>query len=147
MELSEGRGKVKPAEQPRQKPKGRTRTTRLKLGSKAVDSKGGPRQPGRSNFAGRGPRAGPQCYLGKFMQGQHLSLSNASNAMFHTNPDYCHQLPSLKWISFVEKCFRTSLPHHNLASPVETEHAAMAGLPTPPSRKISDFRKYTCKYI
>ena len=46
-----------------------------------------------------------------------------------------------KMYFFLKNCLGTSLPHHDLASPVETEHAAMAGLPTPSSRKISDFRK------
>ena len=48
----------------------------------------------------------------------------------------------LKIDFFLKNSLGTILAHHDLASPVETEHAAMAGLPTPPSRKISDFGKW-----
>ena len=103
VELLEGRGRVKPAERPRLAERWNS-DPRGKSGAKAADSRAGLRTPGRSNIAGRGPRAGRHCYLGKFMQEELLPLSNASYTMFQPNQDCNHQLPSREWISFVENC-------------------------------------------
>ena len=140
VELLEGRGRVKPAERPRLAERWNS-DPRGKRGAKAGNSRAGPRAPGRSNIAGRGPRAGPHSYLGKLMQEKLFPLSNGSDTMLWSNPD-CHpQLPGREWISLVEKCLElfgriTTWLHQWKQSTL------LSSLPTPPSRKILDFGKW-----
>ena len=80
VELLEGRGRVKPAERPRLAERWNS-DPRGKSGAKAADTRAGLRTPGRSNIAGRGPRAGLHSYLGKLMQEKLFPLSNGSYTM------------------------------------------------------------------
>ena len=140
VELLEGRGRVKPAERPRLASKLEIRP-HGKIDRKSRWLEGWSEEAGAEQYSRSGAQGGARMLSWKI----HTRITFAFEQCIKCNFSSTFRLspPVAKpkmYLSF-KNCLGTSLPHHDLASPVETEHAAMAGLPTPTSRKISDFRK------
>ena len=140
VELLEGRGRVKPAERPRLASKLEIRPPG-KIDRKSRRLEGWSEEAGAEQYSRSGAQGGARMLSWKIHTRITFAFEQCIKYNISSTFRWSPAVAKPKMYFFLKNCLGTTLAHHDLASPVETEHAAMAGLPTPTSRKISDFRK------